>query len=119
MLNLKERKLTTFILIFIGLYLFIGRLPFVITQRWIIQILGIIILILGIVMLRYQLKNKIIKTSNEYIGAKIISFLFPIVGLIIYAVNVGKNNSLANGCVKWAIIAAIIYSIVGSLIFLM
>lgn len=80
--------------------------------------IGILLFLFGIVVLTYQLKNKIFKIEKEYLGAKIISFCFPIIGLIIYAVNIGKNNTFANGCVKWAIIAAIVYSIVGSLIFL-
>ena len=41
--------------------------------------------------------------DKDYKGANIISFLFPIVGLIIYAINIGKNHKLANDCLKWAL----------------
>lgn len=34
---------------------------------------------------------------------KVISFLFPIIGLIIYAINIGKNDCLAKVGLKWAI----------------
>ena len=59
-----------------------------------------IILIIGIVLvIRYAIKN----SEKEYNGANIISFLFPLVGLIIYAINIGKNDKLAKSCVKCAI----------------
>ena len=59
-----------------------------------------IVLIIGIVfVIRYAIKN----SEKEYKGANIISFLFPPVGLIIYAINIGKNDKLAKSCVKCAI----------------
>lgn len=44
------------------------------------------------------------KEDNNYTGAKVLSFFIPLVGLIIYAVNIGKNNKLAKNCGKWALI---------------
>lgn len=44
------------------------------------------------------------KEENNYTGAKVLSFLIPLVGLIIYAVNIGKDDNLAKDCGKWAII---------------
>lgn len=44
------------------------------------------------------------KKEDNYLGAKIILFLFPIIGLIIYAVNIGKNDNIAKKCSKWALI---------------
>lgn len=48
------------------------------------------------------------KKEDNYLGAKIISFLFPIIGLIIYAVNIGKNDNIAKKCGKWALIGIFI-----------
>lgn len=44
------------------------------------------------------------KTSNNdnYTALKVISFLFPLIGLIIYAINIGKNDKLSKISVKWA-----------------
>ena len=42
------------------------------------------------------------KVEEKYKSVKIVSILFPIIGLIIYAVNVGKNDDLANLALKWA-----------------
>ena len=54
------------------------------------------------------------ENSEKNTIPKIVSFLFPIVGLIIYATNIGGNNKkLANDCLKYAIISIIIaFSIV-------
>ena len=44
---------------------------------------------------------------------KIISFLFPIVGILIYAINIGGNNKkLANDCLKYSIISTLMVLIV-------
>lgn len=40
--------------------------------------------------------------DNENTGANILSFFFPIVGFIIYAVNVGKKNKIAKSCIRMA-----------------
>ena len=42
-------------------------------------------------------------TEEKYKSVKIVSILFPIIGLIIYAVNIGKNDELAKLALKWAI----------------
>ena len=57
---------------------------------------------------------KTYKNENieNYAGATIISFLFPLIGLIIYAVNIGKNDELAKSCSKWALIGLVVGTIV-------
>ena len=62
--------------------------------------LNTIINIIGVIFSIKSLKKTI---EEEYKGANIISFLFPFVGLIIYAVNIGKNDKLAKSCVKAAL----------------
>lgn len=49
--------------------------------------------------------------KNKYTSVKVISFLFPIIGLIIYAVNVGRNDELAKISLKWVIRSFIIIGI--------
>lgn len=51
--------------------------------------------------------NTLNSSDNNYTLLRVISFLFPIVGLIIYAVNIGKNDYLAKEGAKWAIIGMI------------
>lgn len=50
-------------------------------------------------------KIKKMRGSGQGINTtlKVISFLFPLVGLIIYAVNVGKNDELATDGLKYAL----------------
>lgn len=48
------------------------------------------------------------KKEDNYLGTKIISFIFPIIGLIIYAVNIGKNDNIAKKCGKWALFGVFI-----------
>lgn len=40
---------------------------------------------------------------NNNLVSKLISFFFPLIGLIIYAINVEKNDKLAKDCLKWAL----------------
>ena len=79
--------------------------------------------IIGLVFIGKSIKNSI---DKEYKGANIISFLFPIVGLIIYAINIGKNDKLAKSCVKTALlgmgfaivlISVVLLSLYGAYIF--
>ena len=48
-------------------------------------------------------ENKDLTNNDNYKTLKVISFLFPIIGLIIYAINIGKNDYLAKESSKWAI----------------
>ncbi len=60
-------------------------------------------------------ENKDLTNNENYKTLKVISFLFPIIGLIIYAINIGKNDYLAKESSKWAIrgmITAVILIIV-------
>ena len=44
------------------------------------------------------------KQKESYNSVKILSFLLPIIGLMIYAINVKKDNKLARMGIKWALI---------------
>ncbi len=41
--------------------------------------------------------------EENYTSVKAISFLFPVVGLIIYAVNIGSNPKLAKIALRWVL----------------
>lgn len=62
----------------------------------------------------YNIKN------NKYIvptSIKVISFLFPIIGIFIYAINIGKNDKLSKESIKYSLYG-IVTSVVISLIVL-
>lgn len=67
-----------------------------------IIIFGIFLLI-SIAGIIYSVISLIKNRDKEYNGANILSFFIPLVGLIIYAVNIGKNDKLAKSCVKTAL----------------
>lgn len=67
-----------------------------------IIIFGILLLI-SIAGIAYSVISLIKNREKEYNGANILSFFIPLVGLIIYAVNIGKNDKLAKSCVKNAL----------------
>lgn len=67
-----------------------------------IIIFGILLLI-SIAGIAYSVISLIKNREKEYNGANILSFFIPLVGLIIYAVNIGKNDKLAKSCVKTAL----------------
>lgn len=63
--------------------------------------------------------NNKISSNDDYSLLRFISFIFPIIGLTIYAVNVGKNEYLAKESSKWAIrgmITAVIIIIIAFII---
>ncbi len=54
-------------------------------------------------------KEKGIYTSYESsLGLRVICFLIPLVGLIIYAVNIVQNPKIAKECGKFSLIGFII-----------
>ena len=53
--------------------------------------------------------NNKISSNDDYSLLRVISFIFPIIGLIIYAVNVGKHEYLAKESSKWAIRGMILF----------
>lgn len=55
--------------------------------------------------------NNKMSSNDDYTLLRVISFIFPIIGLIVYAVNVGKNDKLANDCIKFALIPFIVIPI--------
>lgn len=76
-------------------------------------IINLIIIIIGIVFLmkqrKLEQKEKGIHTSYEStLGLRIICFLIPLVGLIIYAVNIVQNPKIAKECGKFSLIGFII-----------
>lgn len=85
-----------------------------------LKVLGIMLLVVFVLMLVMALFNasipflvggvlamafsyKMKEDNTNETRSKVISFCFPIIGLIIYAINVGKNDNLAKDCSKWAI----------------
>lgn len=76
-------------------------------------LLNLIIIILGIVFLikQYKLEQKEKRVHTNYessLGLRIICFLIPLVGLIIYAVNIVQNPKIAKECGKFSLIGFII-----------
>ncbi len=47
--------------------------------------------------------SKTIKKQEKYTGVKVISFLFPLIGFIIYGVNIGTNKTCAKAGLKGAL----------------
>lgn len=69
----------------------------------------LILVVLAIVVVAFiTIKKTITYVDKEYRGTAIISFIFPIVGLIIYAVNIGTNKKLARSCIA-PVIASMIF----------
>lgn len=64
------------------------------------------------------MKNNKISSNDDYLLLRVISFIFPIIGLIIYAVNVGKNEYLAKESSKWSIRGMITAVIIIILVFI-
>ena len=76
-------------------------------------IINLVIIIIGIFFLMKQRKlkkkEKGIYTSYESsLGLRVICFLIPLVGLIIYAVNIVQNPKIAKECGKFSLIGFII-----------
>lgn len=76
-------------------------------------IINLIIIILGIVFLinqqKLEQKEKRVHASYESsLGLRIICFLIPLVGLIIYAINIVQNPKIAKECGKFSLIGFII-----------
>lgn len=83
-------------------------------------IINLIIIITGIVFLIKQRKLKK-KEKGTYtncessLGLRVICFLIPLVGLIIYAVNIVQNPKIAKECGKFSLIGFIIGLIISLL----
>lgn len=48
---------------------------------------------------------------NKNLVPKLVSFFFPLIGLIIYAINIEKNDKLAKDCLKWALFSIGAYAL--------
>lgn len=69
---------------------------------------------------RIDKANKGIDTTYESsLGLRIVSLLLPIVGLIVYAVNIVQNPKIAKECGKFALIGFCIGLALGSIPFIM
>lgn len=66
-------------------------------------IIFILLLIVAIVGIIFSIIGLIKCKDKDYLGANILSYFIPLIGLIIYAVNIGKNDKLAKSCVKTAL----------------
>lgn len=86
-----------------------------------INIFYIILLCIGIYISRKKEinYNYMGNTNKNYTGLKVISFFIPIVGLIVYAVNIVQNPEIAKECGKYALIGfciGLILSVIGIMI---
>lgn len=72
----------------------------------------LVVVIIAIVAIVFAVKKTILYVDKEYRSAAIISFIFPIVGLIIYAVNIGSNKKLARSCIAPVIAGIVISAII-------
>ncbi len=70
----------------------------------------LLVVVIAIVAIVFAVKKTILYVDKEYRGAAIISFIFPLVGLIIYAINIGTNKKLAKSCIA-PVIASFVTSI--------
>lgn len=66
-----------------------------------ILVIMIIGLIIGIIFFIKDVKKNY---DSDNTGANLLSLFFPIVGFIIYAVNIGKNNKIAKSCIRMALL---------------
>ena len=71
----------------------------------------LLVVVIAIVAIVFAVKKTILYVDKEYRGAAIISFIFPIVGLIIYAINIGTNKKLAKSCIA-PVIAGIVIGVI-------
>ena len=104
-----ENKKVKFGAIGITLFLWIFGRYFLYSANTVSIIFAIIMICIGLALLviekRQKTKeNKKESASNENLSLKIVSMLFPIVGLIVYAVNIVQNPKIAKECGKWALI---------------
>ena len=57
--------------------------------------------------------------AHDYFWAKIVSFFFPVIGLLAFALNIGRNEEAANVCAKWSILGILFWIVVGCLLLLL
>ena len=55
--------------------------------------------------------------AEDSVLVKMMSFLFPFIGLIIFAVNVGKNYKLASKAAKYAFFGIVVYFLIMMYVF--
>lgn len=78
----------------------------------IVDIVQLLVLMIIIALVVIIVKKPWKTVGKDNIGTFFISFFFPIIGLIIYAVNIGKNDNLAKTGSKGAIYGIVIAGIV-------
>ncbi len=111
----KYRKLRLPILLLLIIPLFLQDY----TIGLVMFLLGIVSLIVINILIKnvdYDKENNnyndFYNNAENYNGVVLISILLPIVGIIIYAINVGKNKNLATSAIAGSIVGFIISSIV-------
>lgn len=113
--NSKQRNMgigTILLEIFIEKFIYLPNF-------WFIIFYGVMFVI-GLYLIakekRLDNANKGINTTYESsLGLRIVSLLIPIVGLIVYAVNIVQNPKIAKECGKFALIGFCIGLILGSI----
>lgn len=73
---------------------------------------GVITTILLVALVIYIIQFIIEIKNDNYLGLKVVCFLLPIVGLIVYAVNIVQNPEIAKPCGQCALIGFVIGLIV-------
>ncbi len=68
----------------------------------------IIFLFAAVVALVWGIKKALSFVDKSYCHEAIISFFLPLVGMIIYAINVEKNKKLANSCIAPVLLLMVI-----------
>lgn len=74
-------------------------------------IINLVIIIIGIINEAKKVKKKekgIYTNYESSLGLRVICFFIPLVGLIIYAVNIVQNPKIAKECGKFSLIGFII-----------
>lgn len=78
--------------------------------RLILNLVIIIIAITFLIRQRYLMKkeNGLLANYESSLGLRLICFFIPLVGLIIYAVNIVQNPKVAKECGKFSLIGFIV-----------
>lgn len=104
-----ENKKVKFGAIGITLFLWVFGRYFLYSANIVSIIFAIVMICIGIILLVREKSQKTKENNNESVinenlGLKIVSLLLPIVGLIVYAVNIVQSPKIAKECGKWALI---------------
>ena len=105
---LKDKKIKIILMGITVLFTILANLFFSLNLIIWLVFYGVIILI-GRLLGGKEKGEKIEKQKNESsLSLRIICFLIPLVGLIVYAVNIVQNPKIAKECGKWALMGFIV-----------